>query len=134
MSAELKFIGHIRTPYRTIEDCPNNIQSGGPLCHLRLNQEYQDELAGLSEGQSILILYWLGNSDRILAGQRVESDEEGTGTFALRTPLRPNPIGVAVLPIEHIEIGQLTVRGLDCLDNTELLDIKPAIYREAAGH
>ncbi|MFA0692944.1 TrmO family methyltransferase, partial [Vibrio splendidus] len=44
--------------------------------------------------------------------------------------LRPNPIGAAVLPIEKIENGTVTVRGLDCLNNTPLLDIKPAIYRE----
>jgi tRNA (Thr-GGU) A37 N-methylase len=44
--------------------------------------------------------------------------------------LLPNPIGTAVLPIEKIENGTVTVRGLDCLNNTPLLDIKPANYRE----
>jgi len=48
----------------------------------------------------------------------------------LRTPNRPNPIGVAVLSIEQIIDGVITVRGLDCLDGTPLLDIKPAMSGE----
>ncbi len=53
------------------------------------------------------------------------------GTFALRSPHRPNPIGAAVIPIESIDEGVIKVRGLDCLDGTPLVDIKPAIYFEA---
>ncbi|MEF1260984.1 TrmO family methyltransferase, partial [Vibrio harveyi] len=44
---------------------------------------------------------------------------------------RPNPIGAAVIPIESIDEGVIKVRGLDCLDSTPLVDIKPAIYFEA---
>ena len=52
------------------------------------------------------------------------------GTFALRSPHRPNPIAVAVLPIVAIDSGSVSVRGLDCLNGTHLLDIKPAIMHE----
>lgn len=130
MSANLNFIGHITTPYRTLEDCPNNIQFDGPLCQLNLNTEYQDELAGLCEGQDILILYWLGKPEQTSIAPKLTADTAEFGTFALRTPDRPNPIGTATLPIEKIETGRITVRGLDCLNNTPLLDIKPAIYLE----
>lgn len=133
MNATLNFIGHIRTPYQSISDCPNNIQFGGPLCQLNLDPEYQDGLKGLVEGQKILILYWLGQSTRPSEYRKLESTR-GKGVFALRSPCRPNPIGAAVLPIEKLDVGQITVRGLDCLDNTRLVDVKPAIYQEAAGH
>jgi tRNA (Thr-GGU) A37 N-methylase len=53
-----------------------------------------------------------------------------SGTFSLRSPHRPNPIGAATLPIEKIEKGIVTVKGLDCLDGTSLIDIKPAILQE----
>lgn len=134
MSVMLNFIGHIRTPYQSISDCPNNIQLGGPLCQLNLDPDHQDGLQGLVVGQKILILYWLGEKSESLRESRSNRGGWEKGVFALRTPHRPNPIGVAVLPIEKLESGQITVRGLDCLDNTRLVDIKPAIYQEAVGH
>jgi len=47
------------------------------------------------------------------------------GTFALRSPVRPNAIASAVVELIGIDGGKLVVRGLDCLDGTPLLDIKP---------
>jgi tRNA (Thr-GGU) A37 N-methylase len=47
------------------------------------------------------------------------------GTFALRSPARPNPIAMSVVKLHRIEDGKLIVTGLDCLDGTPLLDIKP---------
>lgn len=103
-----------------------------------MNPDYQAGLHGLVEGQHILVLYWLGDS-QVKSGQegKVLNLQHGRGgalkgTFALRSPVRPNPIGAAVLPIEVIEKGVVTVRGLDCLNGTRLIDIKPAIYQEVA--
>lgn len=129
MNATLKFIGHIKTPYEAIEDCPNNIDFNGPLCQLVLNEEFKNGLSGLNSGQKILILYWFENTDR----NEIElpADDGGLiGTFALRSPNRPNPIVAATLPIESLENGVVSVRGLDCLNGTHLLDIKPAIMLE----
>ena len=131
MSSELKFIGRIATPYHSVSECPNNIQpDNGPTCEIILDDVYQQGLLGLNSGDHILILYWLegANRDELLQGRNDETPTKGT--FALRSPHRPNPIGAAVLPIEKIENGTVTVRGLDCLNNTPLLDIKPAIYKE----
>lgn len=133
MSANLKFIGQITTPYQTIEACPNNIELDGPLCQLNLNPEYQDELAGLAAGQHILFLYWLGKPQQPSINSKPAADKADSGIFALRTPFRPNPIGAATLPIEKMEAGRIWVRGLDCLNHTPLLDIKPAIYLETSN-
>ena len=130
MNAELKSIGSIKTPYTSIEECPNNIQADGPACQITLYDEFQDGLSGLEAGQHILVLYWFENTDRSAIFQTVGDGEEVRGTFALRSPHRPNPIGAAVLPIESSESGVITVRGLDCLDNTRLIDIKPATHQE----
>ncbi|WP_052879265.1 tRNA (N6-threonylcarbamoyladenosine(37)-N6)-methyltransferase TrmO [Vibrio coralliirubri] len=131
MSAELKFIGRIATPYHSISDCPNNIQpNNGPSCEIILDDVYQQGLLGLNGGDHILILYWLEGAKRDELIQSRNDETPTKGTFSLRSPHRPNPIGAAVLPIEQIENGTVTVRGLDCLNNTPLLDIKPAIYRE----
>lgn len=131
MSAELKFIGRISTPYHSVSECPNNIQpDNGPICEIILDDVYQQGLLGLNTGDHILILYWLEGANRDELVQSRNDETPTRGTFALRSPHRPNPIGAAVLPIEKIENGTVTVRGLDCLNNTPLLDIKPAIYRE----
>jgi len=132
MSANVNLVGHIRTPYQNVKDCPHNIQFDGPLCEINLAPLYWDELKGLREGQNILVLYWLGNSAFGPFEKSKAAEINGLGTFALRTPYRPNPIGAAVLPIERLNPGQVLVRGLDCLDNTGLIDIKPAIHLEDA--
>lgn len=130
MNATLKYIGHIKTPYEVIEDCPNNIDLNGPLCQLVLDEEFRNGLTGLQPEQKILILYWFENTDRNEIELPSDTDGKPIGTFALRSPNRPNPIVAATLPIESIAKGVVTVRGLDCLNGTPLLDIKPAIMLE----
>jgi len=129
-TTELKFIGAIKTPYTTVEECPRNIQSDGPLCQITLHDQFQKGLSGLKVGQHILILYWFENTDRTAVFQMVGNGDDITGTFALRSPHRPNPVAAAVLPIESIEHGTITLRGLDCISNTPLIDIKPATFQE----
>ena len=51
--------------------------------------------------------------------------ETGRGTFALRSPVRPNPIAMSVVQLVKIDGTRLSVLGLDCLDGTPLLDLKP---------
>lgn len=124
MSTSLSFIGHISTPYVYIKDCPRNISPDGPECKITIDKSFESGLRGLSEGDHILILYWLAEAKR-------DYLEDGKkGTFALRTPHRPNPIGAAVVPIIALKGNVIIVRGLDCLTGTALLDIKPAIYKE----
>lgn len=126
----LVVIGRIETPYRRLEDCPRNIDPAGPPCRLHLLPEYADGLLGLEPGRAILVLYWL-QGDRGRLRQTSRKTGEYSGIFALRTPHRPNPIGAGMVRIEAIEGPIVTVRGLDCLDGTPLLDIKPAMGGEA---
>ncbi|MGO1117163.1 SAM-dependent methyltransferase [Rhodovibrionaceae bacterium A322] len=135
MTAQLTYIGRISTPYTKLEDCPNNLQPDGPDCRITLNSDYREGLKGLAAGQSILLLYWFAQANRNPGLQRPggRPDAPLTGTFALRSPHRPNPIAAAVVPIQALdeEAGTLVVKGLDCLDGTPLLDIKPATRWEA---
>ena len=130
MNAVLKFIGRINTPYKTLEDCPRNIDPTGPLCELVISKDMKDGVSGLIPGKKILILYWFEGVDRSYYLQESRRKGKRLGVFALRSPHRPNPIGAAVVKIESIENTQIFVKGLDCLDGTPLLDIKPAILDE----
>ena len=124
--AALRFIGRIRTPFATRADCPRQGREDGPDCALELLPEWSPALDGLAERfDHADILYWLDRSRRDLVRQSPKSDGRVTGTFALRSPVRPNPIGLSRVRIVRREGHMLIVRGLDCIDGTPLLDIKP---------
>lgn len=123
--AVLRFIGTIRTPWQSREACPRQGSHDGPECQLVLDPVWHDALRGLEDCQMIEVLYWLDKSRRDLTLQSPKSDGRTKGTFALRSPVRPNPIGSSVVQLEKIDAGTVFVRGLDSLDGTPLLDIKP---------
>ena len=126
MSAELRYIGRIRTPWRTVGECPAFIDPQGPPCEIVLNPRWRDGLRGLVAGQRILLLYWFEHAAR---DRPVQVPRRGgpPRVFALRSPHRPNPIAAGVARVEYLaRDGRIGVRGMDCLDRTPLLDIKPA--------
>lgn len=123
--AVLRFIGSIRTPWADRGDCPRQGRLDGPECRLVLDPVWHEALKGLEGYEMIEVLYWLDRSRRDLIRQSPRSDGTTIGTFALRSPVRPNPIGTSLVRLMRIEGGTLFVRGLDCLDGTPLLDIKP---------
>jgi len=123
--AVLRFIGTIRTPWSVREECPRQGRQDGPECRLVLDAPWHAALRGLEEYETIEVLYWLDRSRRDLATQSPRGDGRTTGTFALRSPVRPNPIGTSRVKLVRIRDGTVFVRGLDCLDGTPLLDIKP---------
>ena len=123
--ANLVFIGRIRTPFATREQCPRQGTAEGPECRIEVDEPWRIGLKGLERYERIEVLYWLHQARRDLILQSPTDDGEATGAFALRSPLRPNPIASAVVSLVRIEPEALVVRGLDCLDGTPLLDIKP---------
>lgn len=133
MNQQFSAIGHIRTPFKTIEECPRNVDAKGALCHIIIDEAYVDGLFGLCRGDKIIILYWLDQSKFSTLTLPSRKTGEIKGIFALRTPHRPNPIGVAEVTIDDIAANKISVRGLDCLDMTPLLDIKPAMNKLPSG-
>ena len=133
MIPTLRYIGQIRTQYQTLAECPRNIDPQGPVCKLVVEQDYSAGMTGLEKGQRILVLYWFEHVDRTDLVQKRHDTGQERGVFALRSPHRPNPIAAAVVTIEDIETNTILVRGLDCLDGTPLLDIKPALVDESVN-
>lgn len=123
-------IGQIKTPYETVDDCPRNLMTDGPPCRIFVDQKYADGLYGLGPGAKILILYWMDKAAFSSLRNTSRRSGETKGIFALRTPHRPNPIAAAVVRIDEMNGPELIVRGLDCIDGTPLLDIKPAMSNE----
>jgi tRNA-Thr(GGU) m(6)t(6)A37 methyltransferase TsaA len=123
--AGLTYIGRISTPWTSRMDCPRQGRHDGPTCRIEVFQPWAEALEGIAEYDQLEVLYWLHRSRRDLVLQSPRDDGTTRGTFALRTPVRPNPIGTSVVKLIGIEGTTLLVRGLDCLDGTPLLDIKP---------
>ena len=123
--AGLEFIGRIHTPWTTRTQAPRQGKDDGPLCRIEVFDKWAPALKGLEEFETIFVLYWLHQSRRDLVTQSPRSNGATTGTFALRSPVRPNPLGLSAVKLVGIEGNVLIVRGLDCLDGTPLIDIKP---------
>ena len=123
--AALYFIGRIRTPWTRREQCPKNPGQSDALCTVELDPRWLQALSGLETVSHVFLLYWMDRARRDLVLQSPRHYETRRGTFALRSPARPNPIALSVARLIRIEGNKLTVIGVDCLDGTPLLDIKP---------
>ncbi len=123
--AILHFIGYCRTPFATRAECPRQGRRDGPLCRLEIAEDWAPALDGIERFAELDVLYWLDRSRRDLVHQSPGQDGRTRGTFSLRSPVRPNPIGLARVALERREGAVLFVRGLDCIDGTPLIDIKP---------
>lgn len=123
--ATLHFIGRIRTPWTSRLETPRQGRLDGPTCRLEFDARWADGLQGIAGFERLEVLYWLHESRRDLIHQSPRNDGEARGVFSLRTPVRPNPIGTSIVRLVKIEGPVLFVRGMDCLDGTPLLDVKP---------
>ena len=123
--ASLYFIGRIRTPWQRREDCPKNPRESEAVCTIVLDPRWAQGLQGLDTVSHIVVLYWMDRARRDLVVQSPHHYTERRGTFALRSPVRPNPIAVSVARVVAVAGNEISVIGLDCLDATPLLDLKP---------
>jgi tRNA-Thr(GGU) m(6)t(6)A37 methyltransferase TsaA len=124
--AGVYFIGRIRTPWTHRDDCPKNARGSDAVCTVELDPRFAAGLKDVESCSNLVLLYWMDRAPRNLVLQ-VPGHHGGEqhGTFALRSPARPNPIAMSVVKLLGIKDGKLRVVGLDCLDGTPLLDIKP---------
>jgi tRNA (adenine37-N6)-methyltransferase len=123
--AGLVFIGRIHTPWTSRMQTPRQGRADGPLCRIEVFEPWVAALDSLGQFERIEVLYWLHQSRRDLVMQSPANDGTARGTFSLRSPARPNPIGTSIAGLVSVDGAILTVRGLDCLNGTPLLDLKP---------
>jgi tRNA-Thr(GGU) m(6)t(6)A37 methyltransferase TsaA len=123
--AGIYFIGRIRTPWKERKECPKNARESDAVCTLELDQRWAEGLKDVQTCSYVIVLYWMDKSPRNLVLQVPSHYGIQRGTFALRSPARPNPIALSVVRLLGVEGNKLSVVGLDCLDGTPLLDIKP---------
>ncbi|MCW4116658.1 tRNA (N6-threonylcarbamoyladenosine(37)-N6)-methyltransferase TrmO [Aurantimonas sp. MSK8Z-1] len=128
--ASLAFIGRVASPWQRRGDCPKNLREARDRsvpAALHVDAPYRAALQGLEPGRWIFALTWLDRARRDLALQTPRHAAEPRGTFTLRSPVRPNPIGLHLVRIVELDIeaGRVGIDAIDVLDGTPLLDIKP---------
>jgi tRNA-Thr(GGU) m(6)t(6)A37 methyltransferase TsaA len=124
--ASLYFIGRIHTPWKTTGACPKNSAARRDvLATVDLDPRFAEGLDGIELMSHLTLLYWLDRSARNLIVQAPSHAPRPRGVFALRSPVRPNPIGLSVVELVSVARTTLTIRNIDCVDGTPLIDIKP---------
>jgi tRNA-Thr(GGU) m(6)t(6)A37 methyltransferase TsaA len=124
------FIGRLNSPWKSREDCPKNMAAARALCKpatIEIGAPYRRGLAGLERFSHVIVFTWLDRARRDLIVQNPRHAQEPRGTFALRSPVRPNPVGIhaAKLVSLDVERGHLTIDAIDVLDGTPIIDLKP---------
>ena len=119
-------IGYVRSPYKNTQEVPKGLgaqhEAEGLL---EVLPEFAPGLTDI-EGFSHLIVIWeFDRSEGFSLMGKPPSDDRPHGVFATRSPRRPNPIGLTVVELLGREAALLRVRGVDMLDGTPILDIKP---------
>ena len=124
-SINYKAIGHVENDFDgpTASDKIRSAES-----RIILNPDLTKGLRGLEPGQQIMVVFYFHRSQSYDLCQYPQGDRNRPkrGVFALRSPRRPNPIGVTVAELVAIEGNVLQVRGLDAINGTPVLDLKPA--------
>ncbi|MDO5844324.1 MAG: tRNA (N6-threonylcarbamoyladenosine(37)-N6)-methyltransferase TrmO [Methanocorpusculum sp.] len=120
-------IGIVHSPFLKKEDCPKQGKFTDKLSRVEVFEKYREGLEGLSAGDKVFILCWFDKSERdiLKVHPHGQSDGKMRGVFATRAPVRPNPISLTLTEIVSIDSGIITVKGLEALNKTPVLDIKP---------
>ncbi len=128
---ELRPIGRVQSPLTDRADAPKQGDEGAPPARIVFLPEFREAARDLREGDEVLVLTWLhqGRRDVLSVRPRGDSSRPLTGVFATRSPDRPNPIGLHAVAVEAMEEDAMTVRNLEAIDGTPVLDVKPVLGR-----
>jgi tRNA-Thr(GGU) m(6)t(6)A37 methyltransferase TsaA len=129
MEATMKFIGIIHSAIKSIEECPLQENENAPEVLLEIFPEFIQGIKDITAGAEILLFTWLHLADRTVVKCKPRNNEAAplTGVFSTRSPDRPNPIGMHCVKVFSIENGLMKVSGLEVIDQTPLIDIKPVL-------
>jgi tRNA-Thr(GGU) m(6)t(6)A37 methyltransferase TsaA len=124
-TADLRLIGIIHSPYLQQGDAPRQGRLSDKESTIEVLPAYTGGLQDVELHPHLIVLYWLDRADRNTLKATPPGTHTEHGVFATRSPDRPNPIGFAVVDLLRRDGNRFVVRGLDALDGTPLLDLKP---------
>ena len=129
---ELRPVGLVESPLTDRAGAPMQGDEGAPEAWVAFAAEFAAAVADLRAGDEILLLTWLDLGDRGTLAVHPRSDPSRplTGVFSTRSPDRPNPIGLHRVEILEVDGTRVRVSGLEAVDGTPVLDVKPVLTNE----
>jgi tRNA-Thr(GGU) m(6)t(6)A37 methyltransferase TsaA len=129
---ELQPIGTVRSPLEDPATAPKQGDEGAPDAWLVLEPSLVAGIDGIGAGDQVLILTWLDRASRdvLAVHPRGDRSRPAQGVFSTRSPDRPNPIGLHRVEVAEIDGNRLRVHGLEALDGTPILDLKPVLSND----
>jgi tRNA-Thr(GGU) m(6)t(6)A37 methyltransferase TsaA len=126
---ELRPIGRVRSPLTDPATAPKQGDEGAPDATLEFDEAVLDGLADLRAGTDVIVLTWLDRADRDVLAVHPRDDPARpvTGVFSTRSADRPNPVGLHRVHVLAVDGPLLAVRGLEALDGTPVIDVKPVL-------
>jgi tRNA-Thr(GGU) m(6)t(6)A37 methyltransferase TsaA len=124
-------IGRVRSPLHDPATAPRQAsEATGTGAEVVVDAAFADGLLGLADYRWIWLLTWLDQGSGNPAPLRLVPSGTGTGdrlqgVFASRAPARPNPVGLSLVALTRVDGNRLLIEGVDLLDGTPVLDIKP---------
>lgn len=126
---DLRPIGHVESPLIDPADAPKQGSEGGPGAWLVIEPRLLDALDGIEPGDRVIVLTWLHRARRDVLQVHPRDDARNPlrGVFSTRSADRPNPIGLHRVRILAVDGVRLRVAGLEAIDGTPVLDVKPLL-------
>ena len=125
MEIELVPIGYVKSPYTDRKDAPRQGRLSDTVSEIIVNDRFIPGLDDVEKKSHLIVLLWFDRADRQVLRATPPGTSAEHGVFATRSPDRPNPVAFSVVDLIEREGNVLRVRGLDALDGTPVIDIKP---------
>jgi tRNA-Thr(GGU) m(6)t(6)A37 methyltransferase TsaA len=132
-SFEARAIGRVESPLTDAGSAPRQADEGAPEAWLVFEPEVREAMRDLRAGDEVVLLTWLDRARRdvLRVHPRGDVSRPQEGVFSTRSPHRPNPIGLHRVRITEIDGARVRVDGLEALDGTPILDVKPVLSGDA---
>ena len=129
MTLRLEPVGRVQSPLTDPADAPKQGFEGAPEAELVLEPDVLDALDGIEPGARVIVLTWLDRARRdvLRVHPRDDASNPMRGVFSTRSADRPNPIGLHEVEVLAIEGNRVRVSGLEAVDGTPVLDLKPVL-------
>jgi tRNA-Thr(GGU) m(6)t(6)A37 methyltransferase TsaA len=126
---EIVPVGWVESPLTERAQAPRQGDEGAPPAWLAFETEVAEAIRDIRPGTEVLVLTWLDRARRdvLVTRPRDDPDRPPLGVFSTRSPDRPNPIGLHRVRVVAVERSRILVHGLEAIDGTPLVDVKPVL-------